>query len=243
MVAGGHRARSLARDDVAVSKRRITALVSRERLSGVTRSRFVSPTGFVLVLLCFLLPFAAVSCEQPNARITGEYTGSDFVVGGEPSFEVEGEADKPTDAEPVDVEPLAIATVLLILAGVGVAAAPILRVRLLGGLAAGGLAAIGLVANQLVVIDSLVDKVASSDAISEGTAEDMVETRLGFWLALALLIVVTGSNAAGLLLQRRSVPQPAQVIPPASAPGPAPAGDPSAWPPEATDPPGPPKPS
>ncbi|MET7403709.1 Hsp70 family protein, partial [Dactylosporangium sp. NPDC005572] len=62
---------------------------------GRTRRRWVSPVTLVLALVCFLLPFATVSCGLPGGygrADTGgvtEYSGLDLAVGGAPAVAAE----------------------------------------------------------------------------------------------------------------------------------------------------------
>ncbi len=48
--------------------------------------RLLSPAGFGLVLLLFLIPFATVSCGVGDERVDATFTGLDLVVGGNPSI-------------------------------------------------------------------------------------------------------------------------------------------------------------
>src|SRR5689334_8394624 len=54
--------------------------------------RLISPAGFLLALVFFLLPFAAVSCEVPGAgSVEASYTGVDLITNGEPTTTTTGE--------------------------------------------------------------------------------------------------------------------------------------------------------
>ena len=48
--------------------------------------RLLSPAGFGLVLLFFLLPFVTVSCGVDNDKISANFTGVDLLVGGPPDI-------------------------------------------------------------------------------------------------------------------------------------------------------------
>jgi len=49
--------------------------------------RLIGPTGFVLVGLTFLLPFATVSCTAQNKQLDYAYTGVDLVVKRRPAVD------------------------------------------------------------------------------------------------------------------------------------------------------------
>jgi hypothetical protein len=171
-----------------------------------TRSRLVSPAGFLLVLLCFALPFVAVSCHSPAGTITARYSGADLVVGGEPDIVTDGRVPARTgtvDAPDLGVQSLAVITVVAVLAGIAVALLPAVRTRVLAGVAAGLVAFLGLVANQVVVVDALIKEVARSSTASVRQANDAVESGSGFTLALVLLLAVVGHNAAVVARRRR----------------------------------------
>jgi hypothetical protein len=104
--------------------------------------RLISPTGFLAVAACFLLPFVTVSCSSaPGVAATATYRGADLVVGARAQLAVSDElrrdagqapaidgAPMPTlDQErveytkPIPVQPLMI--VVLVLLGLGVVSA------------------------------------------------------------------------------------------------------------------------
>src|SRR5574342_207785 len=89
--------------------------------------KLLSPAGFGLVLLLFLLPFVAISCQGGSGTATATFTGMDMVVGGAPDYSVTGVP--PEDTEPItelfadqyDVEPLAVIAACALLTGMATA--------------------------------------------------------------------------------------------------------------------------
>jgi hypothetical protein len=101
--------------------------------------RLISPTGFLAVASCFLLPFVTVSCTADRGvGVTATYRGADLVVGaraqlavsGEPrpnagqGWLVDGSYLPPLDqlsvaySKPIPVQPFLV--VVLVLVGLGV---------------------------------------------------------------------------------------------------------------------------
>lgn len=221
--------------------------------------KLVSPTGLVMVLLCFLFPFVTISCESVVVDYEATYHGTDFVVGGDPDVEVNGPGSGADEEEPdqdahVGPQALALLAVICIVAGIVVALLPYARLtahptraRTVATAAAAGLALVFLVSNQIAVVGHIVDELAGTDGeiVSESEAEDMVDSRFGFWLAFALLLAVVAANLLELgwrrlsakiasLQQQQSPPPPGAWGPP-PAPGVGPPPPPGAWGP----PPGP----
>lgn len=176
-------------------------------------SRLLSPAGFVLVGLLFLLPFVGVSCSAPEiGSLDASYSGYDLVTGGTPEYEVDSRiADQvapsglemPTPGVPL----LAGAVLLLLLVGVGCAllGRPAVRLTVAGGVAA--LAAVLLVVTELAARSGLVDSIVDAARILQEstpqnldpvTGEDflagVVGTRAGFWVSLAALVVLGAGN-------------------------------------------------
>lgn len=192
--------------------------------------RVVSPSALVLALLCFGLPFVAVSCDAPGGygRVrqggTTSYTGVDLATGGSPS--VDRAALRPPGERRDDRtsrQPLAALAFVLALAGIP--SALLLRRRRIraevtGGLALGAAAA--LVANQLVARHVIVERVAEQVAIPVGkSAADFVHTATGFWLCLLLLLVAAIAALIPALRREQAEAEPpgtgpARDVPPAS---------------------------
>ncbi|HEY3007721.1 MAG TPA: hypothetical protein VGJ63_06580 [Micromonosporaceae bacterium] len=167
-------------------------------------TRTLTPAGFVLAGLCFLLPFATVSCDAPGGfgraapGGTTTYTGVDLVIGGAPSV------DKPAPAaqqrnDRLGVQPLAVGVVILIV-GAGVATALVrhARVRRITAIATATGAAIALVANQVTTEALLASRLSEqlTEPLPAGKrAADFVHTAEGFGACLLVLLVVILGNA------------------------------------------------
>jgi hypothetical protein len=186
--------------------------------------RLVSPAGFALALLFFLLPFAAVSCEAPGlGAIDVTYTGFDYATGGDPDVETVGDFGREA-GDPVQdnenppkpgVQPLTLVLLVVLLCGLAATFLPTARLRLQVSVVAAALGAAMLVVTQIVATanleSSLIDTardVGSSPGeepftLTESIADDMVDTRIGFWLALVALVVVLLFHA-GMAVRERS---------------------------------------
>jgi hypothetical protein len=136
--------------------------------------RLLSPTGFVLAALCFLLPFLAVRCESPQATgvsagsLEYRWAGVDLVTGRRPDLEVRQEQDGNLDngleryaernyagggaftppALVVAAQPLAIIALALLAIGLASAALPRGRWRAVAGAGSAMLAALALIGAQ-----------------------------------------------------------------------------------------------
>jgi actin-like ATPase involved in cell morphogenesis len=169
-----------------------------------TRRRgWMRPGLLVGVLLCFVLPFATVSCGLPDGYGradpggTTTYRGAVLAVGGTP--EVTGGHLAPRSRWREDrlaPQPLLIGAMLVTFAALAVAVDRRLRRRdrgrshavlaILAGVAAGL-----LVAGELVVLRLIETRVREGGKVPpDQAAGDFVGTGVGFWLALALLLVV-----------------------------------------------------
>jgi hypothetical protein len=166
------------------------------------------PTGFLLVLMCFALPFLAVSCDSSALKISATYSGYDFVTGAEPAVAMSGLPQMPSqgaDNEKLSgVRVLAVLAFALVIAGAVLVSVLRRRPRLWAGGAAALLAAVTLAVNQFTAHQGLADSLQKSVAQASRFAEDaptllpglkldaagLVHTRYGFWLTLALLILI-----------------------------------------------------
>jgi hypothetical protein len=220
------------------------------------------PSGFLLVLMCFALPFLTVSCDSAASAVSVTYSGYDLVTNGRPTVEGRGlRADSATDGTGgqqgdgvAGLQPLAIVIVgLLVAAAVMVSVAPG-RLRLWSGAGAALVAAVLLAVNQALVhrrvVDALNQAVSKTQdqSVSIGVFNDLrleaaklVHTRFGFWLALALLLVLalyygvrsaTAGRGVGRLLAARIASAGGSPLP-----GPAPEPAPGGWA-RPTEPPG-----
>jgi hypothetical protein len=189
-------------------------------------SRLLSPAGFVLVFLLFLLPFVGISCSAPDVgSLDADVSGFGLVTNADPTFETDSpvadmvavdSAEMPT----TDVSLPATLVLVLLAAGAGCAVLARPRTRLL---AAGGLAI--LAAALLVVTQLLAESNLATNAIenaqviqqtvpqdlspvtNEGFVADAVNSRIGFWSSLVALVLVAALNL--LALARSSGREPA----------------------------------
>jgi hypothetical protein len=172
--------------------------------------RWFSPTALVLVGLCFLLPFATVSCDAPGGYGraapggTTTYTGVDLILGGEPAVSPPDKIVPSAQARPARLGPAPAAGVvlLLVLAGIGFATsrAQQPRTRRASVAVLAGTAATALLVNQALVESTLAVRLAERLAVALPAGKslrDYVHTGIGFGLALSLLFVVTIVNAVG----------------------------------------------
>jgi hypothetical protein len=198
----------------------------RQRYSAPTMTllkRLVSPAGFALALLFFLFPFSAVSCEAPDlGSVEITYTGVDYATGGDPDVETVGDfgreagdpvADNENPPEP-DVAPLTLITLVVILCGLATVLLPTARLRLSVSVGAAALSAALLVVTQILATgnleSSLIDTARDVGTgpgeepftLTESIADDMVDTRIGFWLSLVALVLVLLFQAATAVRER-----------------------------------------
>lgn len=165
--------------------------------------RLLSPAGFGLALLLFLLPFATVSCgstdEQSPFTVDYTFTGLDLVIGGAPEIDgvlpdddgspmvVAGATDDAGFAQQFGqpVQPLAVVAALTLLVGMIAAfAAPVaLRGR------ASAAAAIGAIVLLLVEVLAILPGRAASELARTLPDPDLTtHTRpaIGFYLTIAV---------------------------------------------------------
>lgn len=173
---------------------------------------WISAALFLLVVLCFALPFASTSCSVPGGFGRGAagsstvYRGLDIALDAVPAV---NPADKPTRAEALPnegqlgFEPLALLALLAAVAGVPMS-------LLTGGRGARTVAAWAavsaafLILAQLEVRRELADRIMSSltAPLPNGkTASSYIGTGLGLFGALALLGLVALINLASTLWQ------------------------------------------
>ncbi|MFC4044874.1 Hsp70 family protein [Dactylosporangium siamense] len=179
------------------------------------RRRWRSPATALLVLLCFALPFATVSCGLPSgygrAKTGGstQYTGFDLATGGAPDV---GPADQVLPAgeqreDRLAPQPAYVAALLLLAAVVAAAGLGSDRRRrtVTAGLAVVAAATLG--AGQAAVTDRLAAAVLAQSRPPDGkTVDDVIGTGTGFWLSVTLLTLLALANLAA-----RRAPEKAQV--------------------------------
>ena len=171
----------------------------------------VSPAGFVLALLCFGLPFLTVSCESPVGSVRASYSGWNLAFGGAPDITASvGMSDYLARRQQEASAPwqlLALLALLAIIAGVVLTCARP-RQQTLSSIVAGGSASLFMIINQVVVHSGAVDELRRDTFLPATIVQGMVETRIGFWLALLLLLGVVGYHVVELVRLRRAGPAP-----------------------------------
>lgn len=169
--------------------------------------RLLSPAGFGLALLLFLLPFVTVSCgtAEGESPFTVEYTftGLDLVIGGPPEISgvvpddngapmtVSGATDDEGFVEQVGrpVQPLAVVAALALLAGL--VAGFVLPVTLRGRVSAAiALAAIALLAVEVLAIAPARAAEELADAIPGPGVATHTTPAIGFYLAVVVLLAL-----------------------------------------------------
>jgi hypothetical protein len=203
--------------------------------------RLLSPAGFGLVLLLFLLPFATVSCGVETEHVDATFTGLDLMVGGEPSLSgtnIDDQSEAELTAlfvDRYDAEPLAILAAVLLLGGM---AAALIRQRQLRSTVSAGIAAVVVVLLAVELFVRAPGKVGDAMAWfrAESGLQDPVTTStspaFAFWIAIVVLIGLAAWQ--GYEAVRANGPAVAAGPPPdTSPPGPAP----SAPAPDASAPP------
>ena len=142
-----------------------------------------SPVVFVIVLICFFLPFVTVSCGgEKMATLSGVQLITGTSVEGSGSSEDVFGTKKET--RKVDTEPLAIVALITTLAGLGLS---FLKNRR---------SAIGpAIAGAATVIFLLLLKYKlDSDILTEGEGVLRMEYNFGFWLAFLFSIIAVALN-------------------------------------------------
>jgi hypothetical protein len=200
--------------------------------------RLLSPGGFVLVGLMFLLPFLTVSCSPPNTgaqdsgTFTATYTGADLVAGrlpmmtvvqGGPTGETISHGRTVAGAEygvpnpPGAMEPFALAALVLTALGVLVVLLPRARVRSVASAALALVAALALLAAQLRTAHAVERWMSKTYLAVAGGAPDtnvpdvgqFLHIGLGLWLAYGLLLLIGFGNVAVSVPDKPPAPEPA----------------------------------
>jgi hypothetical protein len=176
--------------------------------------RLLSPAGFGLVLILFLLPFVSVSCSVQSATIDSTFTGIDLVTGGTPDMTGPGVNDEFTQevnalfADELDTDPWALLAAILVMFGM---IAGLLRDRLARF---GVSAALATVAAALAAV-AVFRAPGRADAIRQVFSEQdtpvtvIARPAYGFWLALAALAVLAVGSVVALIREVRN-PTPVQ---------------------------------
>lgn len=174
--------------------------------------RLLSPAGFILVILCFLFPFIAVSCQSPVGSVSVEYSGNSLAFGGQPSISTsEGDVPHESGVPPATPQPLALLAYLLTLAGLFTGLIPSVRARLRTTAIIAGTATLFVIINETAVYNRIVSQLAGRSGSQFGSdlgslptaaASNLVHTQAGFWLAMLLLLAITTLNIVELVRTR-----------------------------------------
>jgi hypothetical protein len=175
-------------------------------------SRLLSPAGFGLALLLFLLPFVTVSCEaavdESLFSVEFAFTGLDLVTGGPPEVSgvlpdddgspmtVDGASDDTWYVEQVGrpIQPLAVAAALILVAGLvaGFVLPIALRGRVTGALA---LAALTLLAVEVLA----VAPARAAEELAKASIDPALATHttpaIGFYLTVVVLLALLVQEA------------------------------------------------
>ncbi|MGH4019101.1 MAG: hypothetical protein ACRDT0_07660 [Pseudonocardiaceae bacterium] len=171
------------------------------------RRKLISTSGLILTLLLLFLPFAGVSCESGMGSVSAEISGWDMAVGGEPSVSTTGlfsmSTPSDSDIDSVPVQPLMVLTVVAILSAILFGS--IFRTafaRAIGAGGAAGLATLLVISNQIKVTGDMIEEIARDMEGTSGIAADWVGSRVGFWLTLGVLLLMTAYHVAGAAASR-----------------------------------------
>jgi hypothetical protein len=175
-------------------------------------NRLLSPAGFGLVLIFFLMPFVTVSCGvDAKSQVKTTFTGLALVDGGRPRVE-----DQPPDqaARLVDLfansyypEVLVVLAAVAVIAGIAVGFLRAANVR------HGASLGLAVVAVALLVLEirhapgRVIDALATLyDPDNPGPPlEWAVQPRYGFWLAVGGLVLLAAYHAAILVQNARGL--------------------------------------
>lgn len=158
------------------------------------RRKLISTSGLTLTLLLLFLPFLGVSCESGMGSVNAEISGWDMAVGGAPSVSRTGlfSIGGPTDIDSVPVQGFMVLTVVAILSAIllGIVLRTALA-RAVGAGVASTVAALFVVINQVKVTDDLIQR-ARNEGMPREVVADWIGSRIGFWLTLSALLLMTG---------------------------------------------------
>jgi hypothetical protein len=180
-------------------------------------SRLLSPAGFGLVLILFLLPFATVSCGAGTERVDATLSGVDLAIGSMPAVSSPDGSAETAQAmaelwvQESDLEPLALLAGCAVVAGMLIG---LVRRRPIRFAAGAGIAVLAgaLIVAALVRVPSQVRaflaRVAGPDGLPEGTTASTSIT-YGSYVVLALLVGLAAGNGIAFWRARGEQPEPA----------------------------------
>jgi hypothetical protein len=183
--------------------------------------KLLSPAGFALVLLCFFLPFVAVSSGTGNNEVTVTFSGIAIVTGAHPAIGGAGVA--PEDVATIhllaqdayDFGPLGLIASVVVYAGMASVLIRRTRARhwLGAGLAVATLALLaGAVFQAVYRLGHLRgNAIVGPDALA---GPGVAGTQWGFWLAVITLLALAAGHVYRLVrTPRAAAPAPVAVAP------------------------------
>jgi hypothetical protein len=199
-------------------------------------NRLLSPAGFGLVLIFFLMPFFTVSCGvDEKSQIKSTFSGLALATGSQPKVEDQppDQAAKLLSAFPDSFHP----EVLVVLAAIAVFAGMVIGFIRASAARHVSSLALAVVAVALLVLEirqapaRVVDALATLyDPANPGPAlEWSIHPRYGFWLAVGLLVLIAGYHSALLVQTARAMTVRSATGPPPPPPY-AEAADYAPWP-------------
>jgi hypothetical protein len=188
--------------------------------------RLLSPAGFGLVLLLFLLPFVAVSCGSNQQQVTATFTGIDMVVAGQPDITGSGISDEEADdinglfLDQYDSEPFAILALLVLLGAMGSALVQPARQRLTAQTALAALAVLLVVTAEARAVHRLEDVHLPTNPDNPGgeLPQGVAHPLYGFYLVLILLILLAAAHGLALYRARYGAAVVASAAGPSRSP-------------------------
>jgi hypothetical protein len=181
--------------------------------------RLLSPAGFGLVLIFFLLPFLTVSCGTGANKIQSSFTGLALAAGGDPTVAgadpVRAGQLVAIFADSLHPEPLMLLAALAVVAGMAVA---LVRDRVThhGASLALSIVACGLLVAEVRQAPSRIVAALAAVGPDAGPATSTnwtMRPQIGFWLSAAGLVLLAASHASALVrATRRAAPEPAGPV-------------------------------
>ena len=169
--------------------------------------RLLSPAGFGLVLLLFLLPFLSVSCSTDGGDVVATFSGVDMLIGGEPDLVAPTSDAEAQEAQrtivavfhdSLDAEPLAILAALAVLFAM---ATTLIGERLARHAIGAGLAVVAaaLLGGAYVRATGHVGDAIRAISEPPDTLAYSVAPRYGFWVCVGLLLALAAGHLAAMV--------------------------------------------
>lgn len=143
----------------------------------------LSPAFFVVIVICFFLPFTTFTCSGSEMTLSG----INYVTGTEANYSATEEFSNMLQTEKVEPEPYIIGAFVLAILGVFLSFMNVKKGALFNLLA--GFIGVLLLALFQLEIDNKIDKIDL-----KGLGIITVDYNIGFWLAMILFIVILFSN-------------------------------------------------